>query len=426
MGTLLVEVRNLEGNTTDTRAFAPGMVRVGRNRVNDLVLPHPAISQFHCQLAVEGTSVVLVPGRATNAVTVNGREVAQGQRVALDPRAEVGLGPIALRCSLDPMDYQSPDLVPEWLSDRFSWAPDRKAAEVPETMNYSPAAARAYYASQQSSKTGAPIAPSAPAIDPAEAALLAALERRRVATDAAMSMVRERVSAAPPSTRPAVLTALAEKHPDLAASEPFRALARECGLVTETALAEHALLRLRQVAHRYGAAVPKSPDEADDVVLRLAAALDGMADAVIALRAVLEPRAFADVVAHGGAGEELRGDESVVLLRWLFAQDATISAKVQGLRQLAASLAERPGFLSGAVLEGVRALLDRMSPYALEQEKTALRQGLPLDAVAQAELWLHWRALFGWYVSNARELQATVLGSAFSEALLRDSGVSPG
>ncbi|MDB4927813.1 MAG: hypothetical protein JWM10_297, partial [Myxococcaceae bacterium] len=178
MPTLLVEVTHLEGNARDTRAFPPGLVRVGRNRVNDLVLPHPAVSQFHCQLAVEGDRVVVVPGRATNAVTVNGREVAQGQRVALDARAEVSLGPITLRCTLDPMDYQSPDVAPEWLSDRFSWAPDRKAPAVPETVAYNPAAMRAYADSLESPRGAAP-APAKAKVDP----LAAALDRRRAASD---------------------------------------------------------------------------------------------------------------------------------------------------------------------------------------------------------------------------------------------------
>jgi hypothetical protein len=420
MPTLLVEVAHLEGNTRDTRAFPPGLVRVGRNRVNDLVLPHPAISQFHCQLAVDDERVVLVPGRATNAVMVNGREVAAGQRVVLDPRAEVSLGPITLRCTLDPMDYQSPDVAPEWLADRFAWAPDRKAPAVPETVAYNPAAMRAYADSLES--RGGAASAAAPAkgkVDP----LAAALDRRRAASDDAVTLVRDRVTAALPSARATALRALLTAHPELDELAEVRALALEHGVVTEEALAAHALLRLRQVGHRYGAAAPATLGDLDDVVLRLAAALDGMADALIALRAVLEPRAFVEAAAGGGAGDGLRGDEAAVLLRWLFAADAPIAAKVLGLRQLAAELAERPGQLSGAVIEGVRALLDRLSPYAMEQELAALRPGAPLDAPAQAGLWQHWRALFGWYVANARELQATVFGRAFAESLLRDAGV---
>lgn len=419
MGTLLVEVHNLEGNTRDTRAFPAGLVRVGRNRVNDLALPHPAISQFHCQLVVEGGAVVLVPGRATNAVTVNGRAVAQGQRTPLDPRAEVSLGPITLRCTLDPMDYQSPELAPEWLSDRFSWAPDRKAPAVPETVAYNPAAMRAYAEALESSRGAAPDpAPGPRPVDP----LAATLERRRAASDEAAALVGDRVAAALPSARAATLRVLLTEHPELGELEPVRALAVEHGVPTDGALAAHALLRLRQVAHRYGAAPPESAAEVDDVVLRLAAALDGMADALIVLRAVLEPKAFVEA-AQGGSGDGLRGDETAVLLRWLFAADAPIAAKVHGLRQLAAELAERPGQLTGAVIEGVRALLDRLSPYALEQEMAALRPGAALDAQAQAGLWQHWRTLFGWYVANARELQATVFGRAFTESLLRDAGV---
>ncbi|MBP6829925.1 MAG: FHA domain-containing protein [Deltaproteobacteria bacterium] len=420
MATLLVEVLNLEGNARDTRAFPAALVRVGRNRVNDLVLPHPAISQFHCHLLVEGGAVLLVPGRATNAVTVNGREVAQGQRTPLDARAEVSLGPITLRCTLDPMDYQSPDVAPEWLSDRFSWAPDRKAPAIPETVTYNPAAMRAYAEALETSRGGAPApTPSAPKVDP----LVGVLERRRVASDEAAAIVRDRLDAALPSARSSLLRVLLTEHPELGALEPVRALGVEHGVTTEEALAEHSLLRLRQVAHRYGAAPPATAADVDDVVLRLAAALDGMADALIALRAVLEPRAFVEAAAHGGAGDGLRGDESAVLLRWLFAADAPIAAKVLGLRQLAAELAERPGQLTGAVIEGVRALLDRLSPYALEQELAAMRPGAALDAQAQAGLWQHWRSLFGWYAANGRELQATVFGRAFSESLLRDAGV---
>jgi hypothetical protein len=313
------------------------------------------------------------------------------------------------------MDYQSPDVAPEWLSDRFSWAPDRRAPAVPETVAYNPAAMRAYADSLESPRADAP-APAKAKVDP----LAAALDRRRAASDDALTLVQDRLSAALPSARAAMLRAMLTEHPELDELAELRALALEHGVVTEEALAAHALLRLRQVAHRYGAAPPATPGDVDDVVLRLAAALDGMADALIALRAVLEPRAFVEAATGAAAAEGLRGDEAAVLLRWLFAADAPINAKVLGLRQLAAELAERPGQLGGAVIEGVRALLDRLSPYAMEQEMAALRPGAALDAAA---LWQHWRALFGWYVGNARELQATVFGRAFADTLLRDAGV---
>ncbi len=413
MPTLLVEVHNLEGNTRDTRAFPAGLVRVGRNRVNDLTLPHPAISQFHCQLVVEGDGVVLVPGRATNAVMVHGRAVAAGQRVTLDARAEVSLGPINLRCTLDAMDYQSPDVAPEWLSDRFAWAPSRGVAEVPATVAYNPAAMRAH------AEGHAAPAPTTAKPD----ALTSALDRRRAATDDIATLVGDRVAVARPPERAETLRRLLTDHPEIAEIAPVRALAHEHGIATEEALAEHALLRLRQVGHRYGAAALATPADVDDVVLRLAAALDGMADALIVLRAALEPDALVEAATPGSALDGQRGDEGAALLRWIFAADTPIATKVQGLRQLAAELAERPGLMAGAVFEGVRALLDRLSPYALEQEMAALRSGQPLDAQAQASLWQHWRTLFGWYVANARELHATVFGSAFAESLRRDAGV---
>ncbi len=411
MPTLLIHVENAGGGARETRGFAPGMIRVGRNRLNDLVLPHPAVSQFHATLYFDGAAATATAGRATNPLRHNDLDLAPGAQVSLDGRGALTLGPITLRVEVSPVDLGDPEAAPAWLADRFAWAEGAKADERAATEGYRPSALRSYIEAMLPQELSGAM--------PNEDPLAPALAQWSAATDALLRAVRAEVTKTPAEQRSARVHALGVRHPPLRLAPDFMALAAELGVRWDEDLAELALLRWRQLAFQYGAAAPNTSSELDEVVVRLARALNALADGYAALRSAFEPWALAASSRGHHPGAEQ--GEGAATLQWLLGGGGT-AEKLSALRQSFAGLATRPAQLGGAAAAGVRALMERWSPFAMEHEMARLRGVSALDPEGERAVWAHWRDVFRWWATNDRALQDAVFGEAFSRALTGDAG----
>lgn len=413
MSTLLIHVENIEGGARETRAFEPGVVRVGRNRLNDLVLPHPAISQFHAHVEFDGARAALVAGRATNGVLCDGASVAPDARVSLTRESAVTLGPITLRFETSEVAVEGPDALPAWFADRFGWEQGRRGDDRAATDAYRPSALRSYLDAMLPGRVAGMSQPNADPLAPV-------LAQWNAATEALVDAVRAKLDATPAEGRAAALHALGVQHPPLRAAPGFQALAQALGVRWDEDLAELALLRWRQLAFQYGATPPSTAPELDEVVVRMVRGLTALAEGYAALRAAFEPWALAASARAGADPFAAQGDSSSVIA-WLMG-DERPAEKPRALRLAFAELATRPALLAGAAVQGVRALMDRWSPFAMEREMAGLR-GLPaLDAEGTAAVWAHWREVFRWWAMNERALHEAVFGEAFSHALSRDAG----
>ncbi|MFO0627662.1 MAG: FHA domain-containing protein [Polyangiales bacterium] len=410
MPTLLIHVENAGGGARETRGFAPGVIRVGRNRLNDLVLPHPAVSQFHASLHFDGREVTAVAGRATNPLRHNDADLAPGARVPLDGRSALTLGPITLRIEVSPVDLSDPEAAPAWLADRFAWADAVKSDERAPTEGYRPSALRSYL--------DAMLPQELSGVRPNEDPLAPALAQWAAATDALLRAVRAELTKAPAEQRGGRVHALGVRHPSLRLVPDFMSLAAELGVRWDEDLAELALLRWRQLAFQYGATPPNTAAELDEVVVRLARVLNALADGYAALRGALAPWAMA--ASSRGLNPAPEHGEGAATLQWLLGGGTT--EKLGALRQSFAEMATRPSQLGGAALAGVRALMDRWSPFALEHEMARLRGVSPLDPEGERAVWAHWREVFRWWSTNEHALQDAVFGEAFSRALTGDAG----
>jgi hypothetical protein len=411
MPTLLIHVENASGGARETRGFAPGVIRVGRNRLNDLVLPHPAVSQFHAALHFDGAAVTATAGRATNPLRHNDIDLAPGVSTALDARSTLTLGPITLRVEVSPVALGDADAAPAWLADRFAWAEGVKSDERAATEGYRPSALRSYIEAMLPQE----LSGGRPNEDP----LAPALAQWSAATDALLRALRAEVTKTPAEQRSARVHALGVRHPAMRLVPDFMALAAELGVRWDEDLAELALLRWRQLAFQYGASAPNTAAELDEVVVRLARALNALADGYAALRSALEPWALA--ASSRGLHPGAEQGEGAATLQWLLGGGGT-TEKLGALRQSFAELATRPAQLGGAALAGVRALMDRWSPFAMEHEMARLRGVAPLDPDGERAVWAHWREVYRWWATNERALQDAVFGEAFSRALTGDAG----
>jgi hypothetical protein len=55
-----------------------GLNRIGRNAANDLSIPEPSISSFHCEINVAEIAVAVRDLNSTNGTFINGQPVAKG------------------------------------------------------------------------------------------------------------------------------------------------------------------------------------------------------------------------------------------------------------------------------------------------------------------------------------------------------------
>lgn len=407
MATLLLHVENAEGNGRETRAFGPGVVRVGRSRLNDLVLPHPAVSQFHAHIEFDGAAATLVAGRATNAPRLDESVLEPGARVPLAPGRAVVLGPITLRCELSEVPLEDPDAPPAWFADAFAWSRGRAVDERAGTEKYSPSALRAVVAARRA--------------EPVEDPLAAPLARWRAATELLVEAVEKQVAATPLNGREALLRDLGAQHPALRLVPEFLALAEAHAVRWDDDLAARALLRWRQLAHQYGATPPANADELDVLVVRMVRALAALAEGFSALRGALAPWAMASAARSPWEAVTASEGDAPGTLAWLLG-DHGGEDRPREVRRVFAELASRPGVLAGAALRGVRALMDRWSPFALEQEMAAIRGLAQIDGEGVLAVWAHWRELYRWWATNERALHDAVFGEAFAAALARESG----
>jgi hypothetical protein len=404
MATLLIHVENAEGGARETRAFAPGVIRIGRNRLNDLVLPHPAVSQFHAHIDYDGGNATLIAGRATNPVQHNGQGLAPEARATLDGQSAVTLGPITLRFEATHVPVEDPDAAPAWFADHFAWSEGRKVDERAATEGYRPSALRSYIESMLPEHLGGaqrnddPLAPW--------------VAQWNSATEGLVGAVRARLEVVPAESRAATLHALGVQHPPLRLVPAFRELATELGVSWDEDLGERALLRWRQLGFQYGAGAPGDAASLDALVVRLVRALAALADGFAALRGAAAP--------WNPNAVSVPDTDANAVLGWLLAPSATDAPRA--LRAAFGELAAQPARVAGAAVQGFRAVMERWSPFALEQELARLRGVPALDAEATVAVWAHWRELFRWWAGNERALHDAVIGEAAAQALRGDDG----
>ncbi len=111
---LRVRVLDGSGDPERVRTFESSPVRVGRNKLNELVFEQPFVSQWHALLRFQGSEIVVMDLGSTNGTVVNGQRLQPQTPVQLtSPTDLVEIGTIRLRFELEAADqeYYEPSFV---------------------------------------------------------------------------------------------------------------------------------------------------------------------------------------------------------------------------------------------------------------------------------------------------------------------------
>jgi len=108
---LLVRITNTTTGETEHSAFASSPVRIGRNQLNELVLNEPFVSQWHAVVRFDEHKVRYVDLGSTNGTMLAGARLARHVQVEVDPQSDLRIGPLQLsfaRAQVTPDMYAAP------------------------------------------------------------------------------------------------------------------------------------------------------------------------------------------------------------------------------------------------------------------------------------------------------------------------------
>lgn len=99
LGLRMLVHNQVDGSKTDL-LFQQFPVRIGRNKLNELVLNHPYVSQWHAMIRLAGRELILVQVGSSNSVLVNDRRLTTSEEVELSGEELIIITPYRLHVQL--------------------------------------------------------------------------------------------------------------------------------------------------------------------------------------------------------------------------------------------------------------------------------------------------------------------------------------
>jgi hypothetical protein len=443
---LVIRVDDSESRTSTVHAFDASPVRVGRNPLNDLVLDNDAISQFHAEIDFDEHDTRFVDLGSTNGSSLAGAVLTPQAPASVPPRGAVAIGPLnlvldrtqppALLAASKPKSFagQLDDGTPMrgtrvFSRSRAAQSPIAPAAIAPAshahaqaTVMNAPASDSARYAATvyggaHASSPSATAEPVAAAQTARANEMRPAYEAYRRAWDAVEAAIARALETVPPDEAAATIAAM-DRQMDALAQEPrFRALAfaRGVALTSRAAAPGHAFDRVGQIAERFGIARPSAAGEIDELLVRLVRALETFAEALLALQA-----------SHDAASRELRrrgsppassrlggASDPLGVVMYVLDPSAPMELRLDEVRRAFADVLSRDSAALRGVVRGVRGILARLAPEAVDREM--VRAGGAgfwgfVRAVRESALWRRYVAQYRSVAASDDEIRAAVFG----------------
>ncbi len=406
---LRISIHDPRTGTLEEAFFRTSPIRIGRNALNDLLLDEPSVSQWHAQVAWGEHGIWFTDVGSSNGSAVGGARALPNQPVSIGGDECVSVGPMVLRVAR----------VDEGAATGARRLPLRGALpeEVLTAMSLldvahvdAPSSSNEELHTIHDDDLHTKIASSAIAQLQYLRAALSALGPIRAAY---FEEVREQVEALPVSTRDKILPQLAREFPELARSPEFLELARQTG-VEKLAVPE--LTTREWLETLIGEELVGAPgEEISDarILARVATLLQTFAQSLYELM-----RAKEHVVRELGLGSGEQGPESCrEFLAHLFDFRVDGEERVSSLARVFADLAMHQMAMVSATREGIRSLVDEISPDAIEgrcrtKGTNSWRDFLPMGAT---QLWSSYRSFYQDIAEGDRSMRH-VFGMRFGRA----------
>lgn len=403
---LLARVFDTQANQSFEASFERFPVRIGRNQLNDLPIDRPYVSQFHAAFEIRNDSQLFVKDLgSTNGTLYKGQRLVRDQLIDITSAPEITIGPIVIRLG---MATATPKAIEE-----------SKEAGVLD-FGQGPETTRAL-----AHRFGA-LTPGAE--DPYIRQVAPYIEAYRQAWQTVYRVIYDHLTRLPPDVRNAYLRRLGYEHAAVSLESDFRKIAQYYGVdlrsFTQAGPGQAALAALSELASTLAPGT-KLPDDVPSVLAfskRLRDSLDVFLRCFVSLRD-----------GYQEFSKEVRGQEKIAREPVQAAKDAkelgvallghnASADTAQSLQNTFIEVMSHQVALMNGVMEGVKSLLQRLSPRELEAEfdKSGKKGGLFSNRYEA--LWRLYEVRHADYAGEDKETFLVIFGSQFSRAYAQAAG----
>lgn len=412
---LLVKMQKSDGVSFSMRTESP--VRFGRNPLNDLQLEDPQVSSWHGALRFDNQHIVIVDLGSTNGTFVNGRRLPTNTELAISANDKVRMGNIEIAFSLV-------ELTTQQFNALYS---DELPSEPTTVFSTVAAVARQSVPSPRNART-VMMAPDEVPLDirPIRQAMATLgnsygeLERAWQNFEATARHLFESLA---PKNQRGVAECVMSEMPMAASTSRWSDLLVEFNIHQGTSFSSAEwLTRLRG----------QKPARDENVYMTMetvGALMETFASSFVAMQRAVSQ--FGDEIGlRLDANDVFDGQDGASLLRSLTQPGRDPDESVQALKRGFAELAMHQVALFQATLEGVRNLLESVSPDSLESPGSALansgESSSALDFVPflkRSRLWKKYTGVHAALMEErrySRELFGRVFALAYYRVVGRD------
>lgn len=386
MVSLRVLVDDRQSKTREERVFEKTPVRIGRNALNDLPLQSKYVSQWHSVVQFTEAAIEYLDLGSTNGTFLNGKRVVARSAVPVGETDELAIGNIhlSLRC-----DATRPAVANAQLEQGTTIDPKATAA-----------ARLAISAAEK--------------VAPAYQAYRAAWHEFR-------ELMQSVVGGTPPDIQAQALTVLQNRFPEIVNEREFITFKRSLRLPAESSAP--AIASPSELASQLN--LPDSSvRDGGELLRRVADVLDAFCSSFVELRSGLDQ--FGDDVAVHTFRDRTplhRAEAGREVLHYLLSNEAAGSSRVRDLKSAFADVMIHQIALISGVMDGVRGLLKRVGPSAVEANVSLhpvkvglfrVRRGLwPISLAAR---WRRYAQLHAELMQDDQEISSVLFGKEFARS----------
>ncbi len=405
---LVARVFDTQANQSFEATFERFPVRVGRNALNDLPIDRPYVSQFHAAFEIHNDSQLFVKDLgSTNGTLYKGQRLVRDQLVDITATPEITIGPVLIRLGMV-QATQAPRPV-----DEGKEAGILDLGQGPETVR----AVAARFG---------PLPPGAE--DPYIRQVAPYVEAYRQGWQTVYRVIYDHLTRLPPDVRTSYLRRLGLEQPAVSLESDFRKIAQYYGVdlraFTQAGPGQAALAALSELATTLAPGT-KLPDDVPSVLAfakRLRDSLEVFLRCFISLRDGYQEFETEVLAREKIASEPVTAAKDAKELGVALLSHNANPETSRTLQNTFVEVMQHQVALMNGVMEGVKQLLQRLSPKALEAEFDRSGKKGGLFSNRFEALWKLYEVRHGDYAGEDKETFLVIFGSQFSRAYAAAAG----